>query len=148
RTKGLESFKQSFLGVEIKAAHIGTVGPIIIFLILLYLFAYLSHLSALVPEKAPSTRESVDFYSPWLGATKSPAGLTGTAVTVAVIPCLTILLSLWRLRGSPIWLSVVLAIVAGLVPGAWIAGAGFRLAGRRVEIGTADKSSAVATEHA
>lgn len=145
RTKTLESFKASFLGVEVKPAHIGTVGPVIIVSVLLYLFAYLRHLSVLVPEEARSPRESVDSYSPWLGATKGLLPFAGTLVSVTVIPSLIILLSLWRLTGLAIVWSVVIAMVGGFAPGMLITRVGSRLAVRKIETETPDKSSAVAT---
>jgi hypothetical protein len=133
RTKAIGSLKEALFGVEVKAAHIGTVGPIIISAILFYLLAYLSHLATLVPEKAKASQDSVDFYSPWLGAMQNFLAFTGTALTVTVIPALTIFCGLWRLSALSIAWSGILAAVFGLLPGILISVIGFQLAPRRVE---------------
>src|SRR5262245_27344795 len=132
RTKRIESLKPTVFEVEVRPAHVGVVGPLVIATALLYLLSNVSHLIGLTKEEATRDDESVGYFSPWMGATQNWLALTLAGATLVLLPSVAMFFSLWRLAGwAAIW-AVAGGVLLGLVPGGLIAWTSARLAKRKV----------------
>lgn len=133
RVEGIETLKESMFGIKFRAAHVGSIASIIIVAMLVYLLAYLGHLVALIPEQAEKTKESVAYFSPWLGATRGGLALSITSLTLVIFPSCAIVLSLWRFSGWPLDWACATGLFVAAAPGIVITLRGWRLGKRKVE---------------
>jgi hypothetical protein len=120
--KNLKLFEMEFAG-----EHLGIIVPCFIVALLWYLVSYLLNIVAFLKRCRFTVRHSLPpFISPWVGAMSNRWAKFVSLVSMAVMPFLSVWLSLWRLSDQ----EFIVALMAGVM----VAGFGMKCISLGIQI--------------
>jgi hypothetical protein len=93
RTKELRGRSLNLLGLEINAEHVGWIGPLLIFSLLIYLQIYVNHLATVKLFTCSPPY-------PWVGIIPMPSATIVSVLSIMIVPAAAVYLAFWHLIGS------------------------------------------------
>lgn len=126
-TGGLEERDPNLLGITIHGSDIGYVGPILIFVILLYMLAHILNINRhfAVHAIGNNNKEWRHVLLPWVGAMPGFLPRLLSAGTIAILPAVVVWWAMWRVLLLSVW-SLIAALTVGVI-GAYCTVSGGRI---------------------
>lgn len=104
----------NLLGIDVEGKHIGLIGPMTVFCLLMYMIAYTRQLRTFV-QNHPERESLLPFSSAWVGAAPNGFAAAISVSTLIILPQLSIIFTLWRFVNSISSITISLVAVFSAV---------------------------------